>query len=420
MGLVGCSGNTPPETPKDQGVATLDQGVADLGGADAGQIDTGVDLGGDLGTEDMGPLPEDLGTADTGVDTGVDLGVDLGAADLGSQDIPTPADMGEGPDLGPQDGGADVGPGDQGPADMGGLDTGAPDLGLGDTGPGDAGLGDTGPGDAGAPDLGVDAGVPAMCLSDLDCVGGGRCLDDAALTPCVGGACSCFSVCDPFVQQTMSGCGAGEACAWLGQLAQPPAICFPDQGGALQGQACSATFDAAGNILQDSCNRTQNVFCVGATPAQPTGTCATLCGTANPGLCTALGNFVCDDLGDPNAGFGLCLIAPPAFTDIGNSCQLPADCQGAVCSTTLANSCSSSCDGLQPCAAGSLCVNAGVEGAICAATCAFGAAGDAFCSGRNANTVCENIGGPEICIPRCQANADCPSGVCNMMTGHCL
>ena len=152
--------------------------------------------------------------------------------------------------------------------------------------------------------------------------------------------------------------------------------------------------------------------------------CTTICGLSNQALCDSFGNYDCDDLGDASGGFGVCLSPRPNYTDIGNSCTAPNNCQGALCSQTLAGSCSSMCAGLTPCPDNTYCLNLPTEGRACAAGCTHnGTTGDdAFCAGRNPMTVCENLGDAAapvgICIPACTMDADCGTGG-TCVNGHC-
>jgi hypothetical protein len=143
----------------------------------------------------------------------------------------------------------------------------------------------------------------------------------------------------------------------------------------------------------------------------------------NPSLCTSFGNYTCDDLGDPSEGYGVCLQPRPNYTDIGNSCTAPNNCQGSLCSQTLANSCSSMCAGLATCPTGTYCLNLPTEGASCAAGCNHnGTTGDdVFCQNRNPMTVCENLGATTpigICIPACMDATQCNAGQ-QCLNGHC-
>lgn len=303
-------------------------------------------------------------------------------------------------------------------------DTGTPpDSGFPpDTGtPPDSGL----PPDTGVPpDSGVppDAGQPE-CTTNAECGTGGVCLDGQTLEYCTGGAsCLCAESCDPYA--TTSGCTSPQVCTWLGVDPNTPlGICLSPQGGGTHGQSCNTQYDANGNLTSDSCDRSQNHFCWGASPDNPIGVCTTLCGLNNPSRCSQLGNYVCDDLGDPSQGFGLCLEPRPTYTDLGNTCTAPAECQGNLCSQTLAGSCSASCGGLMTCPTGSYCLSLPQEGMACAQGCTHdGTTGDdAFCQSRNPNTVCENLGASQpigICIPACMDNAQCGGGTCS--NGHCI
>ena len=159
------------------------------------------------------------------------------------------------------------------------------------------------------------------------------------------------------------------SCTWLGpDQAGPLGICFNDQGGATQGQTCNTQYDAQGNLTMDSCNRTRNAICWGASPMNPIGVCTTICGLNNPALCSAMGNYTCDDLDDPSNGYGVCLEPAPNYTDLGTSCQAAPNCQGNLCSMSLANSCSADCAGLATCPANSYCLNL-QEGPSCAQGC---------------------------------------------------
>ncbi len=302
----------------------------------------------------------------------------------------------------------------------GGMET--PDGGGPETDSGTPGNPDTGTVDTGTPDTGTpDTGVPA-CAVNSDCPGASpACIDTATLEYCNGRqGCTCFASCDPYA--TASSCGAG-VCTWLGVDPNGPlGLCLNDQGGGTQGQSCNTQYDAQGNVTADSCNRTRNAICWGASPASPVGVCTTICGTGNPGLCTSFGNYTCDDLGTPSNGYGVCLQPPPNYTDIGNACTAPNTCQGNLCSQTLAGSCSASCGGLGNCPVGSYCLDLPGEGLACAEGCTHdGTTGDdTFCSNRNPNTVCENLGSTTpigICIPACADDTQCNGGTCN--NGHC-
>jgi hypothetical protein len=313
----------------------------------------------------------------------------------------------------PMDGGFDDG--GSNPADTGAGDGNVPN----DTGTNDTGTQDTGTQDTGTNDTGV-----AGCSVNTDCSGPSPvCIDGATLEYCNGRPnCGCGQSCDPY--SSTNTCSNGEVCTWLGDdPSNPLGLCFPDQGGGTQGQSCNTQYDAQGNVTQDSCNRTRNHICWGASPSNPIGVCTTICGTGNPAQCTAFGNYVCDDLGEPARGFGVCLEPKPSYTDLGNSCTAPNTCQGNFCSQTLAGSCSAMCGGLANCPNGSYCLDLPQEGPSCAVGCTHnGTTGDdAFCQGRNPMTVCENLGSTTpigICIPACQDSQQCGAGQ-TCVNGHC-
>ncbi len=300
------------------------------------------------------------------------------------------------------------------------LDSGVPpgqDTGV-DTGVVDTGTNDTGVVDTGTPDTGVPA-----CTANPDCPGPSPvCLNPNTLDFCNGSAgCVCAQSCDPY--SSTNTC-TQQVCTWLGPSTTALlGLCLNDQGGGTQGQSCNTQYDAQGNVTSDSCNRTRNSICWGASPASPVGVCTTICGTSNTAFCPSLGNYTCDDLGTPANGYGVCLQPPPNFTDIGNSCTTPSTCQGNLCSQTLAGSCSAMCSGLANCPANSYCLNLPQEGLSCAEGCTHnGTTGDdAFCQGRNANTVCENLGSTTpigVCIPACMDSTQCGTGM-TCTNGHC-
>jgi hypothetical protein len=291
--------------------------------------------------------------------------------------------------------------------------------------PFDSGTNDSGtPTDSGFPDTGTpDTGTPA-CSVNTDCSGPSpACIDPNTLEFCNGrSGCTCEQSCDPW--STTNTCANSNVCTWLGSdPATPLGLCLPDRGGGVQGQSCNTQYDAQGNLTQDSCNRTRNSICWSASPQNPIGVCTTVCGTSNPALCTSFGNYVCDDLGDATRGFGVCLQPKPNYSDLGTSCTAPNTCQGNFCSQTLAGSCSAMCGGLANCPVDSYCLDLPTEGPSCAQGCTHnGTTGDdAYCRGRNANTICENLGSTTpigICIPACMDATQCQAGqTCN--NGHC-
>ncbi len=363
--IVGCSGdNMMPAGRKDRGVdPNFDAGMS--------SGDAGVQPGQDTGM---------MNTPDTGM---------MNAPDMGMMNTP---DMGmNNPDQGMMS-----------TPDMGQMMN--PDMGMV------------------TPDMGTP---PGDCTMDSDCAGlfnNPVCLEPQTLTNCASPmGCVCVEGCDPYVPQAMSGCTvAGEVCTWLGAGNLPQAICLMDGGGGLQGQGCNADFSQ--NPPTNTCNRFQNAFCLGASMENPIGTCSQICNPNNDTLCPSLGNYTCNDLDDPAAGFGLCLEPIPNFTDVGNSCQVATDCQGGLCSQVLAGSCSATCGGLASCPANSVCLNLPMEGPSCTGLCNA----DPDCANRNPNTICENIAAAgeaplNVCIPRCTQDAECggPPATCNTMTGRC-
>lgn len=136
--------------------------------------------------------------------------------------------------------------------------------------------------------------------------------------------------------------------------------------------------------------------------------------------CVGLDNETYPDL-------GYCGVPPP--TDLGTSCTTADTCDGDVCSSVLAFSCSLACGDLALCGDEGLCVSfasgapAGEED-ICMARCsAADATGDAECAAKNPDTICRALidGAPALCAPPCTRGIGCPTGrTCDANSGRCL
>lgn len=288
-----------------------------------------------------------------------------------------------------------------------------------------------------------DGGVAmGACTMDTQCQGmnpDGVCIFVDAqnmVSRCAGqGTCQCAIECEPF--STMGNtCGQGNGCLWLGPGTAVTGLCqqdgMPGQGG--HNQACQTMYDLGGMRAGDTCNNVANTYCWSTVapnqqtgdPGIPNGTCASFCDDqAAAGWCESFGAYNCDPVG-PVDGIGLCLGNAPGYTDLGNSCTTPNECQGSQCSAILANSCVAACDGLNSCPANSVCLYLGPpaqggEGLRCIPECTFGQ--DTACSNRNPELICERLGTSpntfDVCIPRCTTDADCGGTTCNTATGHC-
>lgn len=217
---------------------------------------------------------------------------------------------------------------------------------------------------------------------------------------CANGAC--VVPCDWAVRTP--GCPAQNFCAFLGTGSNVPGAgaCQTGSGGT-QAQACMIQVDATGGLASDSCNRSDNFICRGATADEPNGRCARLC---RPGagemVCASLGNYTCSTLA---TGVGICINPTiESVMDVGRACPAaPATCQGGLCSPPIM-SCSAPCGGLgERCPTMSTCVQVAGMHPFCAYNCTAGAPGDMACMARNpATPSCFSLGGTPpvaVCVP---------------------
>jgi hypothetical protein len=227
---------------------------------------------------------------------------------------------------------------------------------------------------------------------------------------CPMGMTGCAVPCD--WNASASTCANNGVCTWAGPMSDIPqgGVCNNDGMGGKQAQACTATFDAMGNLTMDDCDHAQNFFCIGANAQAPMGECSKLCkfaGGAGGALCSSLMGAPYDCVQADMAGqIGLCLRPPETYTDNGLPCPAAgAMCMGMNCAnvamlTPAAGECASKCDGLNQCPTNSLCLNTTPPACFfkCTPTCAqpMGmtcSAASAACSARNAGTPnCLNVG----------------------------
>jgi hypothetical protein len=315
------------------------------------------------------------------------------------------------------------------------MDTGTGDTGTGDTGTGDTGVNDTGTNDTGVNDTGVNDAGMAECAVNGDCVApANSCLNfdqaTGSLAQCAGqNTCQCWQSCDPFVNVDQSGCPRpAEACGTAGGMSPTPGVCLPDMGGFAQGQACTSMWmgtDPTMGYQGDDCNGSQNFICNGTDPLDPVGTCARLCDTANPALCTSLDPATACVPFSPMTTRGVCI---NTITDLAVACQNPGECQGGHCEAAIGGQCSQQCGLSFTCGqAEGLCVFvAGQILLFCARTCPTAVTSDPECAAINPGTICENLGDAanplNLCFPRCAMDMDCgpAPATCNTATGHCM
>jgi len=312
-----------------------------------------------------------------------------------------------------------IGPGDELDFD-GGVPRGVrPDAAVADLGPPDLGVHE----DAGATEdaaAPTDAGFMSQSCLDAPCSAGRVCLDIVRGLRCDATSlpedCECRDTCDPLGPGALS-CSRGRTCFWFDRSATDLGACITDRGGAVQGEACTASYDANGTRLGDTCNASRNYVCLGATPARPMGLCARRCRTGSEDLCvTQFIGYQCS--ADGADGVGLCLLPPPATDDLGHACLRPSDCASGLCERRFGSSCTASCAGLASCPGAGQCVRVGATDSLCLARCDT----DATCRARNANHVCEDFDFAKLCFPNCVSNGFvCPQTGrrCNVNTGHC-
>lgn len=299
------------------------------------------------------------------------LGVALGGCSSDSREQPIPK---------PQDSGTTVDTGTQMPVDSGvnmPVDTGV-------NNPVDTGVNNP-------PDTGVmpDAGPPPMgeCAASAECAAqtNGICVNNTDGVECTAANpdCICVYQCDSNVNVGASTCEVGQGCTGVGPIGNvADGICVPETGGGQQNEACLAQFDpATGQRIADNCETSWDFLCL-ANAQQPNGVCIRLCDPTRNDVCTALGNYECQEVDPAQPTFGACFEPAQTFTDIGGGCAAPGDCQGNLCSADLGNLCSSDCGGLASCPTDSICVGLQTGGTVCAFECVPGAAGDAACQGR--------------------------------------
>lgn len=284
------------------------------------------------------------------------------------------------------------------------------------------------PTDGGTPNP-TDGGTPPMnCSTAADCMGASAAcvIDDAVLNAvvlCAGQVdCACVNTCE--FDNPGAGCPVGERCAFAGgdSNLQGRGFCVPQRNGGQQGGSCDATFDPQGALTGHTCE--VGLFCWGASEGDPRGQCGQLCNPGNQARCDALGNYDCDNLGDPAATVGLCLSPHPTYTDINESCMANNTCESNVClggSAGVEGQCTADCSNLNTCPNGSVCAgNPPNLPLSCFKDCDAG--GSPVCKANNQGTSCYRFGlGFALCLPNCTADTDCPSATptCNVGTGEC-
>jgi hypothetical protein len=285
-----------------------------------------------------------------------------------------------------------------------GLDAGvAPPLGPPDAGPRDAGAPD-----AASPDAGVGGCNPGCKQSEL-------CLDLRRVAPCNGGAdCECAARCDPFGPSAVA-CGVGLNCYWYDPNSADRGACIPNFGGDEHGERCTATFNANGELITDSCNGSNNTICLGVSPERRVGVCSR--------LCREDGRFdVCRLFTPPNVcfpvrgdGVGTCLLPPPSPQDLGRSCREAAECRTGLCQPALGQ-CTLACGGLNRCPDGAVC-----SGSADAPRCVWACATDEDCSHGGTDLHCLPLDSGGLCVRRCDEVDVCPSlGLsCDPASGRC-
>ena len=144
------------------------------------------------------------------------------------------------------------------------------------------------------------------CTQATDCPGANpACIvsrTTEGLEPCAGqDTCECTQLCDWGVPDDQAGCMNEDFCAI--DYVDLMGYCIPasQNVGGGQVEACTASFDGAGNYIDDTCQ--QNFICGAAQPQDPTSICLRSCRSARDTLCATLGPFTCQlDV----EGVGLC------------------------------------------------------------------------------------------------------------------
>jgi hypothetical protein len=293
------------------------------------------------------------------------------------------------------------------------------------------------------------------CNQDSACPGGSRCAQDPndrggrglCLPSCTGpglvpSTCRAGYVCDRQPLGTDGGTGVCyPQCPDISVCGQAPAcdgrgFCSGTVGWACtNGAVCGVNQQClSGYCTSVSCGSLGQPCCQGMPGVPPnvcgsgfvcrTGNCAA-CGTAGQPCClnnVCNGMTVCQSSGPM---MGTCQ-QPIAVAGIGQPCMVNAGCASGTCLQQTPGGlfqmgyCTQPCGAGGTCPGGSFCsLFAGTMTGQCFGGCTYDG-GQGNC--RN-GYVCDRGAVPgnfvqAICVPRCQRNADCEDGLCNLLTGE--